>query len=124
MLGILYLFLNQTSNYPHLKMFYLVLIYGVLILAGGVMGHSQAGSQASLVMGLIFGVLLLLGAFGIHQRKKWGLPLALLTTLVLDLFFTYRFLLTKKFTPPGLLGLISLIVLVALIARLRRTPIK
>jgi uncharacterized membrane protein (UPF0136 family) len=105
-------------------MFYLIFVYGILILTGGVVGHAKASSQTSLITGLISGILLLLAAFGIYQRKKWAFPLALLTTLVLDLFFTYRFLLTKKFTPPGLLAIVSLIVLVALIRSVRRSSIK
>ena len=105
-------------------MFYVVLIYGMIVLVGGVLGYALRGSLPSLIMGLSCGLLLLWGAWGIRQKKKWGLPLSLLTTLALDLSFTHRFFQTQKFFPSGLLAFVSLLVLIILIQKFRKRSIK
>lgn len=101
---------------------YIVALYGILIFIGGLIGHIKAGSNASLVMGVVFGLLLLLSSGGMFSKKylKKGVYFALILTLILDAFFTYRFLSTMKFMPPGLLALVSLGVMVSLISYLRR----
>lgn len=101
---------------------YIVALYGILILVGGIIGHIKAGSCASLVMGVGFGVLLLLAAGGMFLKKffKKAVYFAVILTLILDAFFTYRFLATMKFMPSGLLALVSLGVMASLLAYLRR----
>jgi uncharacterized membrane protein (UPF0136 family) len=101
---------------------YIVALYGLLILIGGIIGHIKAGSNASLVMGVVFGLLLLLSSGGMFSKKyfKKGVYFALVLTLILDAFFTYRFLTTMKFMPAGLLVLVSLGVIASLITYLRR----
>lgn len=100
-------------------MSYVVLIYGLFILVGGVMGH-RAGSTTSLVMGALFGVLLVIASLGMFKRKRWGVYGALILTLILDGFFTYRYFLSMKFMPPGLLSLVSLGVMILLIMHIRK----
>ena len=39
------------------------LIYGLFSIIGGITGYQKAGSQMSLISGLISGLLLLIGAF-------------------------------------------------------------
>jgi|SRR5579864_4489042 uncharacterized membrane protein (UPF0136 family) len=101
---------------------YLVALYGILILMGGIIGHIKAGSTASLVMGVVFGLLLLLSSGGMFSKKYFtkSVYFALILTLLLDAFFSYRFLATMKFMPSGLLALVSLGVMASLIAYLRR----
>jgi uncharacterized membrane protein (UPF0136 family) len=101
---------------------YIVALYGILILVGGIIGHIKAGSNASLVMGVVFGLLLLLSSVGMLSKKyfKKGVYFALILTLVLDAFFSYRFLATMKFMPSGMLALVSLGVIASLIRFLRR----
>jgi uncharacterized membrane protein (UPF0136 family) len=101
---------------------YIVALYGLLILIGGIIGHIKAGSNASLVMGVVFGFLLLLSSGGMFSKKffKKGVYFALILALILDAFFSYRFLATMKFMPSGMLALMSLGVIVSLIAYLRR----
>jgi uncharacterized membrane protein (UPF0136 family) len=93
------------------KSAHLVLLYGVIILIGGLIGHYKTASTASLYSGLIFGVLLIASSLGIYMKKVWAAYAALLLTLILDGFFTYRYALTGNFMPSGLLSLISLIML-------------
>jgi uncharacterized membrane protein (UPF0136 family) len=101
---------------------YIVALYGILILIGGVIGHVKAGSQASLYMGVISGALLLLASGGMFSKKhfKKGVYFALILTLLLDAFFSYRFMSTMKFMPSGMLALVSLGVMAGLVACLRR----
>jgi uncharacterized membrane protein (UPF0136 family) len=89
----------------------LIFVYGLIILIGGFIGHMKAASTASLVMGVIFGLLLLLSSVAVFRGKAIGEYAALLLTFLLDAFFTYRFLTTRQFMPSGLLCLLSLLVL-------------
>lgn len=100
---------------------YVVFLYGILMLVGGLIGHAK-GSTASLVMGGVFGLLLLIAASCMFKKSLYmkGTFFALILTLILDGFFTYRFLTTMKFMPPGLLSLISLGVLILLVSHIRQ----
>jgi len=103
-------------------MAYIVAIYGFLILVGGVIGHLKAGSEASLIMGGISGLMLLMAAGGMFSKKyfKKSAFFALILTLALDAFFSYRFMTSMKFLPSGLLALVSLGVMAGLIGIIRR----
>jgi len=99
---------------------FIVLIYALAILLGGIAGHAQSGSAASLISGIVFGVLLLGAAAAMFCKKPWGAYCALVLAFVLDGFFTWRYLHTLKFFPPGLFSLVSLAVVVALALSIRR----
>lgn len=101
---------------------FIVLIYAILILVGGIVGHIKAGSFASLISGIVFGLLLLGCSIALFAKKKWGPYAALIVTFVLDGFFTFRFLKTHVFMPAGLLSLISLIVLIYLAKSISKLP--
>jgi uncharacterized membrane protein (UPF0136 family) len=101
----------------------IVLIYSILVLVGGWIGHLKTGSMASLISGLTAGSLLLVAAGGMFWKRRWGTYSALLLTLILDGFFTYRFLITHKFMPAGLLSLISLVVLLLLARSIPRKKV-
>lgn len=94
--------------------------YGLLVLIGGIMGHVKAASTVSLVMGILFGLLLLGSSLLMMRKKIVGLYAAIGTLLVLDAFFTYRFLKTLRFFPSGLFAILSLVVLALLILLLRK----
>lgn len=87
-------------------------IYALLVLIGGVIGFVKSGSTASIVMGSIFGLLLLLSSFLIHKKLVWGLYLSILLTAFLALFFGYRFMNSYKFMPAGLMCILSAVNLV------------
>jgi len=103
---------------------YIVAFYGILILVGGIIGHIKAASTASLVMGVVSGLLLLLASGGMFSKKhfKKSAYFALILTLLLDAFFSYRFLATLKFMPSGMLAIVSLGVIASLIRSFRRHP--
>jgi uncharacterized membrane protein (UPF0136 family) len=98
---------------------WITLFYGILILIGGIIGHIQAASTASLITGIVFGVLLFFSALGMFKDHLFPCYLALLMIILLDAFFTFRWLLTFQFIPAGLLSLVSFVtlVIVALLVR-------
>lgn len=82
-------------------------IYSCLVIMGGIIGYVQAQSYASLYMGLAFGVSLSLCCLPMLKGKKSAYVVALVLTCALALFFGYRFALTQKFMPGGLMFVLS-----------------
>ena len=93
---------------------WITLIYGLLVLVGGVMGHIKASSTASLVMGTVFGVLLMIAGAGTLKDRLFSAFSAILLTFVLFAFFSYRYLITYNFFPSGLMSLLSIGTLIAI----------
>jgi uncharacterized membrane protein (UPF0136 family) len=92
-----------------------VLIYGILMLGGGVMGFVTSGSVPSLISGLISGVLLIAAAFMTRSYPKAAYTLATVVTVALIAVFVERFMKTHKVMPSlGLVGL-SVVMLILLI---------
>ena len=96
-----------------------ILLYGLLVLGGGIIGYATAGSMASLVAGGAFGLGLLASGLGVRRGKRLGFIFAPLVTLLLTVFFVYRFVQSGDFIPSGLMGVVSLVALVLYFA-LRR----
>ncbi|HEY2810355.1 MAG TPA: TMEM14 family protein [Rhabdochlamydiaceae bacterium] len=99
----------------------IVFAYSVLILLGGLIGHLKAGSSASLISGLCFGVALSLCAYAIAKGKILAQYLALILTFILDGFFTFRFAKTLHFVPAGMMSLLSLAVIIVIALKIRRS---
>ena len=96
-----------------------ILLFGLVVLAGGIIGYTTAGSMASLMAGSAFGLGLLLSGLGVLRARKPALLVAPLLTLLLTAFFTYRFVQSGVFMPSGLTGVLGLVAL-ALYFALRR----
>lgn len=90
------------------------LIYGVLAIAGGVIGYKQAGSQVSLISGFVSGLLLLIAAYLLYGRSQAGPLLAGVVSLVLVIVFIIRLAKTRKFMPAGLMIIMGVINLISL----------
>ena len=88
---------------------WLLLLYAVLVMAGGVMGYVKARSKPSLISGLISGAALLI-AWGITLGNSYSAGIALATCLAIALLvvFSLRFRKTRKFMPAGLMASLSL----------------
>ena len=97
-------------------MVWIVLIYAVLVAAGGVVGYLKAGSLASLFAGLLSGILLGGSAFammrGAFQTGWW---LALVVTILLLVRFGAAAAKGFKMMPGGMVIIMSVIVLIALL---------
>ena len=97
------------------------IIFGVLTIAGGVVGFAKAGSTASLIAGSISGVLLLIAAFLLPANQLAGLLAALIVSLFLAAYFVPKFLRTGKVMPAGLMSILSVVgIIVAVVAWLRK----
>jgi uncharacterized membrane protein (UPF0136 family) len=72
------------------------LIYGVLLIVGGIIGFVKAKSKASLIAGTISGVLVLLSGYWIEQGMRVGLIVGHLVSLLLFVRFGMAYVKTKK----------------------------
>ena len=88
-----------------------ILVYGLLVLGGGIIGYTTARSMASLIAGGTFGLLLLVSGLGVLRGKDMGFLMAPILTVLLTVFFGYRFAQSGEFMPSGLMGVIGLVAL-------------
>lgn len=94
---------------------WLIAAFGVVIMAGGIVGYLQSQSLISLITGSLFGLALLASAFAITRGVRVAHYVALLLAATLTAFFHWRFVKTEVFLPSGLLAIISCFVSVALL---------
>ena len=85
----------------------ILLIYSILLEAGGAMGFIKAGSKASVIASTVFAVIIFLFIFDV-------LPIEYAWTVLcfLVLFFGMRFAKSKKFMPNGMMLILTLVTLV------------
>ena len=81
--------------------------YATLVLIGGVIGYVVAHSLISLIMSSIFAALLLGCSVFIWKGHLTAYHTAMAIVFCLLAFFCYRFLLTNKLVPAGIMALIS-----------------
>lgn len=98
---------------------WITLIYGLLILIGGIMGHIKAQSRISLLTGVVFGTLLLLSSWALFKGMKVGVYASLVLTVGLLAVFIWRYSQTFKIFPPLIMGIVSAITLVLLLVNLK-----
>ena len=97
------------------------LVFGLLTIAGGVMGYVKAGSTASLIAGGISGVLLIVAALLLPSHVAIGLALGIIVSLLLAGRFLPAFFKTGKMMPNGMMALLSIVAIVfAILAWLRK----
>jgi uncharacterized membrane protein (UPF0136 family) len=90
--------------------------YGILAMIGGLIGYAQARSHASLISGLLSGVLLILGGWLWSQGSPGGAGLAMGVTVALVIVFMRRWWQTRKAMPAvamigaGVLALAGMIL--------------
>jgi uncharacterized membrane protein (UPF0136 family) len=86
------------------------IVYAALIVFSGWLGYAAAASSASVVMGMVTGLLLL--AMGLYSRRavSGGYAAGALTFL-LAIYFAYRFIATERFFPSGVLLIVSFMAL-------------
>ncbi|MEM9539332.1 MAG: TMEM14 family protein [Cyanobacteria bacterium P01_E01_bin.42] len=79
------------------------IVYGILAIAGGIMGYLQAKSKISLISGCSSGAVLLIAGLSSLQGQNWGLTVAIAVTAILVLTFVIRLAKTRKMMPAGLM---------------------
>ena len=97
------------------------LVFGVLTIAGGIMGFVKAGSTPSLIAGSITGILLLIAAWMLPEHLATGLLVAFAVSLLLAAQFVPKFLRTGKAMPAGMMSILSVIgIVLAIMAWLKK----
>ena len=97
------------------------IVFGILTIAGGVVGYVKAGSVASIVAGGITGVLLLVAALLLPEYRIVGLATACILSLLLAAQFVPKFLRTGRVMPAGMMSILSVIgIIVAIVAWLKK----
>jgi len=97
------------------------IIFGLLTIAGGIMGYVKAGSVASIIAGAITGVLLLIAAFLLPEHRVAGLAAALIVSILLAAQFLPKLLRTGKVMPAGVMSVLSVIgIIAAIVAWVRK----
>jgi uncharacterized membrane protein (UPF0136 family) len=82
-------------------------VFGVLTIAGGVMGYVRAKSRASIIAGSIAGVLLLISGYLVGTGARGGFFLGLAVSSSLAVRFVGAFVRERKVMPAGLMSLLS-----------------
>jgi len=91
------------------------IVFGILTIAGGIVGYVKAGSVASIVAGSITGVLLLVAAFLLPEHRAIGLATAFIISLLLAAQFVPKFIRTGRVMPAGMMSILCVIGLIAAI---------
>lgn len=97
-----------------------IFAYALVVVTGGIIGYTTVGSLPSLVMGLSFGLLLLASGWAMLKKSTLAHFSAVTLSAILALFFLYRFIITWKIMPAGMMAIISLLVLAYFFAPKRR----
>lgn len=90
------------------------IVYSILLFIGGIIGYVTSHSIASIAMGSIFGLLILASGIGMLKGSVLAFFGAAGLSLLMTLFFAYRFYLGGKFMPGGMMALLGLVTLIIL----------
>lgn len=93
---------------------YIVFLYGILLVVGGLMGYLKANSLPSLIAGGGSGLLTIASAWAMLKHKPVGNLGAVILAFALTAFFSYRFYLTMSFMPAGMMALLSIVMVIML----------
>ena len=97
------------------------IIFGLLTIAGGVVGYVKAGSVPSIIAGSITGVLLLIAAFVMPEHRVAGIATALIVSLLLVAYFGRKYLSTGAVMPAGIMSVLSILgIIAAIVAWVKR----
>ena len=97
------------------------IIFGLLTIIGGIIGYVKAGSVASIIAGVITGVLLLVAAFLLPEHRVAGLAIALIISFLLAAQFVPKFFRTGRVMPAGMMSVLSVIgIIAAIVAWVRK----
>jgi len=88
---------------------WMILIFAVVMFAGGLIGYLTAGSRASLISGTVSAALLVLAFFLGRTNPVQGLQAAAVLSAMLAVVFAIRAFKTRKFMPAGMLLILSIV---------------
>ena len=97
------------------------IIFGLLTIAGGIMGYVKAGSVVSIIAGAITGILLIVAAFLLPEHRVAGLATALIVSVLLAGQFLPKLIRTGRVMPAGVMSVLSIIgIIVAIVVWVRK----
>ncbi len=97
------------------------IVFGLLTIAGGVIGFVKAGSAASIIAGSLSGILLLVAAFLLPAHLAAGLAIGAIVSILLAGQFIPKFIKTGQIMPAGLMSVLSLIgIIMAIVAWIKK----
>ena len=106
------------THHPHAAIVYI--IYGLILLAGGIYGFAKTNSRPSLIAGIASAVVSIIAAIVFRHHPRVGLAIGALLGLILCAFFAGRFKSTGKAMPAIPISVLSaLIFLYSIISYLR-----
>lgn len=97
---------------------FVLLVYGVMLFAGGLMGWRKAKSKPSLIAGSISGTLAIAFAVISHFQPKIGFWGGAALGVAMLAFFAPRYLKTKKMMPAGLMAIASFLIVALLVIQM------
>ena len=89
----------------------LLVVFAVLLAAGGYGGYKVAGSSISLITGLISAALALVAFLVSLNAPLQGFWMGIFISVLVGLFFLYRLIKTGAMMPAGAIILISFVVI-------------
>lgn len=95
-----------------------LLVFGLLTIAGGVMGFVKANSKPSLIAGAVAGLALLAAWWLMGTQGRAGVILGLVVSLALAGRFVGAYAKSKKMMPAGMMAALSVIGVVLTAASL------
>jgi uncharacterized membrane protein (UPF0136 family) len=87
-------------------------VFGLITIAGGIIGYVKAGSAISIVAGAISGILLIVAGYLLPQHREFGLGLGLFTSALLAAQFLPRWLRSRRLVPAGVMSVLAIIGIV------------
>jgi uncharacterized membrane protein (UPF0136 family) len=110
---------NDAQTMGATKIYFIV--FGVLTIAGGIIGYVKANSVPSIVAGSITGILLVAAAFLLSDHQVAGLALGLIVSLFLAGQFIPKFIRTGKAMPAGMMSILSVVgIVMAVLAWMKK----
>ncbi|WP_068469590.1 TMEM14 family protein [Candidatus Protochlamydia phocaeensis] len=98
------------------KKSYVVWIYAMIVLVGGIIGYQTANSLPSLIASTLIAIILAGCGYGIKKGYATAYYASLAVLFFVLAFFGYRFSLAFKFMPAGMMFIITGVVLAYLFA--------
>ncbi len=97
------------------------IVFGLLTIAGGVMGYVSKGSMPSIIAGSVSGLALVGAAFLLPHNAVAGLAIAALVSILLAGRFVPAFIKTGAIMPAGVMSVLSVIgIIMAIVAWMKK----
>ena len=100
----------RTDNLTGVDMtlsIFVVLVYGLFTLIGGIIGYTKAQSKASLVAGSLSGSILIFCGYGMTQGVRAAYLLTLVVSILLGIRFFKTWRVKKRLMPDLLMVILS-----------------